>query len=118
MRFSTRTHGTIGLVDPKGPLTVDSAEQFTNVIVGELEAGRTELVIDLQGVTRIDSTGLGALVHAFASADRRGGRIVLLHVNGRNHELLTMTKLLTVFDVYDYEVQALASFGARGAIVA
>jgi len=116
MRISTRTHGAIVIVDPKGPLTVDSADQFTTAIVAELEAGRTDLVIDLQGVTRIDSPGLGALVHSFASADRRGGRIVLLHVNGRNHELLTMTKLLTVFDVYDYEVQAITSFGARATV--
>jgi len=115
MRINTRTDGGIVVIEPKGALTVDSAEQFTTALIRELEAGYTELIVDLQAITKIDSTGLGALVHIYASADRRGGRVALLHVNGRNHELLTMTKLLTVFDTYDYEAEAVRSFGRRSA---
>jgi anti-sigma B factor antagonist len=66
--------------------------------------------MDLGGVSYVDSAGLGDLVRAYAAARNRGGTLKLLHVASRLRDLLVVTKLLTVFDTYDSEAAALASF--------
>src|SRR5262249_60993019 len=77
-----------------------------------MDEGRTRLLLNLADVPGMDSTGLGASGHAYASAWRRGGEPKRLHVRQRNRQLLTVTRLLTVFDVFDSEEEAVKSFGA------
>jgi len=75
-----------------------------------IEEGKTQIVLNLASVTHIDSSGLGELISSHVTLSNKGGEIKLIHLTERLRELLTTTKLLTVFDVYDDEQKALASF--------
>ena len=72
--------------------------------------GKIQVLLDLAWVTHIDSGGLGELVSSHVTLDEQGGALKLMHMTESVHELLTVTKLLTVFDVYDDEPEALDSF--------
>lgn len=72
--------------------------------------GKVQVLLDLAWVNHIDSSGLGELVSSHITLDEKGGALKLMHMTESVHELMTMTKVLTVFDVYDDEPDALASF--------
>ena len=72
--------------------------------------GKTQVLLDLAWVKHIDSAGLGELIASHATLDKKGGALKLMHMTESVHELMTIAKLLTVFDVYDDEPEALASF--------
>jgi anti-anti-sigma factor len=76
-----------------------------------VEEGRVNLVLDMQHVIRLDSAGIGLLVAKFLSVKRRGGAIKLLHLTERSRRLLHMTRLDSIFEIFDREDQALQSFG-------
>ena len=80
-------------------------------IDGLVNEGRVNVVLDMKDVTRLDSAGIGVLVAKFLSVKRRGGAIKLLHVTARTRRLLHMTKLDTIFEIFEHEAQALRSFG-------
>ena len=77
-----------------------------------IAAGNKKIVLNMSEVTYIDSSGLGALVAAHLSAKTAGASIRLCNLGQKFHEVMQMTKLLTVFDVYDTEAAAVASFPA------
>jgi anti-sigma B factor antagonist len=77
-----------------------------------IAAGNKKIVLNMSEVTYIDSSGLGALVAAHLSAQTAGASIRLCNLGQKFHEVMQMTKLLTVFDVYDSEAAAVASFPA------
>ena len=72
--------------------------------------GKIQVLLDLQWVKHIDAGGLGELVSSHVTLDEKGGALKLMHMTESVRELMTITKLLTVFDVYDNEPEALASF--------
>ena len=72
--------------------------------------GKTQVLMDLAWVKHIDSAGLGELVSCHVTLAEKGGALKLMHMTESVRELLTLTKLLTVFDIYDDEPEALASF--------
>jgi anti-sigma B factor antagonist len=72
--------------------------------------GKVQVLLDLASVKHIDSGGLGELVSSHVTLDQNGGALKLMHMTESVRELMTITKLLTVFDVYDNEPEALASF--------
>ena len=72
--------------------------------------GKIQVLLDLTSVRHIDSGGLGELVSSRVTLDEKGGALKLMHMTESVHELMTISKLLTVFDVYDDEPEALASF--------
>ena len=74
------------------------------------EEGKTQVLLDLAWVKHIDSSGLGELIASHVTLDHKGGALKLMHVTESVHELMAMSKLLPVFDVYDDEPKALASF--------
>src|SRR6185503_2890209 len=78
-----------------------------------LNEGKTQILLNLSGVTHIDSSGLGELVSSHISVSNKGGEIKLSHLTDRLRDLMTITKLLTVFDVYDNESEAVASFTGK-----
>jgi len=77
-----------------------------------LAQGRKRLVLDLRNVSYIDSAGLGTLVAGFTSAQNQGASMKLANLTKRFHEQLNITKLVTVFEVYDSVERAIKSFGA------
>jgi anti-sigma B factor antagonist len=72
--------------------------------------GKIQVLLDLAWVKHIDSAGLGELVASHVTLDKKGGALKLMHMTESVHELMTITKLLTIFDVYDDEPEALDSF--------
>jgi anti-sigma B factor antagonist len=98
--------GDITMTDSGAPRLADSVKKA-------LEAGYTRLVLDVGGVRYVDSGGLGEIVHAYTSVTNRGGAIKLLNLTRRLKDLMVVTKLLTVFDSFDQESEALASFNDR-----
>lgn len=106
----------ISVLDLDGKLRLgEGSQEFHNAIRALVEKGRKNIVINLENVTSIDSSGLGELVAGYVAVTRNGGQINLLHLSKRVHELMFMTKLLTVFDVYDNESKAINSFETRTA---
>ena len=77
-----------------------------------MAAGSKKLVLNLEGVPYIDSAGLGEVVRTHTTVSRQGGSLKLLNLTKRIEDLLSITKLLTVFDTYDSEAEAIKSFSA------
>lgn len=85
-------------------------EALRNKIADSLEAGNLRILLDLGEVTYVDSSGLSTLVAGFASARKHGGQLKLLHLTNRIHDLLQITRLSTVFEGFESQAEALASF--------
>ena len=90
-------------------LTVDTEVELRDAVRRQLDAGRSHLVIDLARVPYVDSCGLGTIVQAYVSAHRMGGSVRLMHVSQRVHQLLTVTRLLSVFEFYQPEARAVGA---------
>ena len=101
--------GDITMVDSGAPRLADKVRSL-------LQQGYRRLVLDLAHVHYVDSGGLGELVHAYSTVRKQSGEIKLLRVTRRLNDLLVMTRLLNVFDCFDSESEALASFEAPAAI--
>jgi len=101
----------VTIVKFHGRLTAGKEATALREKIAELiAAGAPNVVLDLKGVDYIDSTGLGALVMAATSMRKAGGNLKLLNLNRRNIELLVMTKLATVFEIFSDEQDAVNSF--------
>jgi anti-sigma B factor antagonist len=85
-------------------------EKFKSLIA----AGKQKIVMNMDNVTYIDSAGLGTLIAAHVSAKTQGASVRLCHLGKKFHEVLQITKLLTVFDVYDTQAAAVSSFAGAG----
>jgi anti-sigma B factor antagonist len=81
-----------------------------------VDEGERKIILNLEHVTNIDSSGLGELVAGYATLQKNGGLLKLLNLSGRASELMTLTKLFTVFDIFDDETAAIKSFNASGPI--
>jgi anti-sigma B factor antagonist len=112
MTIDERTAGPVTMLDLHGRLTVEVAGLVKDKVSSLLRQGRAHLVLNLADVDYIDSTGLGELVATRASVMRQNGGMSLLQLTRRVHELMAITKLTTVFDVFDSEDEAVRSFGA------
>ena len=88
----------------------DGAELLGKTVQRLVQQGKLHIVLDLLDVPYIDSTALGTMLKAYTTLSRRGGALKLLHVRGHVRELLTLTKLLDVFESFDSDAQAVASF--------
>ena len=110
MKISEYVGNNIVILEPHGRLTMETLQYFRRAVARRVEQGWTGLIVDLHNIDYIDSAGLGALAAAYTSCKRRGTRLVLVRVYGRNRELLRVTKLLTVFDVYDTTLEAERGF--------
>ena len=113
MTIRERSVGDVTILDIGGRITVDDGADILGAAVRQLvRQGRWRLVLNLHDATYIDSTALGEIVQAYTSATRRGGSLKLLQVTARVHQLLVITRLLSVFDVFDAEAEAVTSFAS------
>jgi len=111
MTMSERMVGRITLLDLDGQLILGaSAEGLRDKLRSLLQQGQHQFIVNLAAVPYMDSGGLGELVQAYATVTRQGGALKLLNLTSRLRDLLVITKLATVFDCYDSEDAALASF--------
>jgi anti-sigma B factor antagonist len=112
MTLRERWIGDVTIIDIDGRITVqDGADNFRDVVRQLVRRDRVKLVLNFQNASYIDSTALGEIIRAYTSVTRKGGTLKLLNVTGRIHELLMITRLLTVFDLFDAEAEAVKSFG-------
>ncbi len=101
----------IVVVDMNGRLTVGAeVGTFRERMQKLFGSGQRSVILNLKGVDYIDSTGLGALVMSYTSLQKAGGKVKLLNLSRRGIELLIMTKLTTIFEVFDDEQNAINSF--------
>ncbi|HEU0120239.1 MAG TPA: STAS domain-containing protein [Bryobacteraceae bacterium] len=106
-----RTREGIVILDAKGQIVAgDSADRLRAYLRTLAEEGRANAILNLAQVDYIDSSGLGALVMSFSALRKKDGALKLLNLTRRNVELLVLTKLETVFEVFDDEQNAVNSF--------
>jgi anti-sigma B factor antagonist len=111
LKMGTRQINGIVIIDLSGQITlVDASAALRAEVLDQVGNGFRKILLDLGGVTYIDSAGLGELTGSFTSVRNRGGELKLLNLTKRVHDLMQITKLYTVFDVYDDEKKAIASF--------
>ena len=111
VHIGVREHEGVVLLDLNGRLVAGENVAALREKVSELiAAGKVNAVLNLQHVDYIDSSGLGAMVMCYTSIRRAEGKLKLLNLTRRNVELLVLTKLETVFEVFDEEQQAINSF--------
>ena len=117
MEISERIVGAVTVLDLSGKLTIgDGAQLLKDKAESLIFQGRKQIVVNLAAVPYIDSGGLGQLVACYTTVAKAGGKLTLLNVNTRNHDLLSITKLVSVFETFDTEREALASHEAAAAV--
>jgi len=111
LNITTRQSGPVIILDLEGQIRLGETNANLHKAVREqVDGGEKNVLLNLARVTGIDSSGLGSLVAAHATLEKNGGEMKLLNLNDRVTELMMITKLLTVFDVFDNEGEAVASF--------
>ena len=109
--LTSRDDGPITLVDLSGRIALGEGSALLRKTIRDLvESGRLKIVLNLGDVNYIDSSGIGELVSGFTAVRNRGGELKLLNLTKKVHDLLQITKLFTVFDVYSDEHIAVRSF--------
>jgi anti-sigma B factor antagonist len=109
--ITERQAGDITILDLDGKVTIgEGSVALRSTIRRVLAEGKTKLILNLGHVGYIDSSGIGELVSSFTAVNKEGGTLKLLHLTEKIQDLLAITKLLTVFDVFEDEAEALASF--------
>jgi anti-sigma B factor antagonist len=111
LSLTERSKEGIVILDAKGQIVAgEGADRLRERIRALAEAGTPNVILDLAHVDYIDSSGLGALVMSFSALRKKEGTLKLLNLTRRNVELLVLTKLETVFEVFDDEQNAVNSF--------
>jgi anti-sigma B factor antagonist len=113
MQITERAIGDVTVLDLQGKLTMeDGAELLRDKVASVVFQGQAKILLNLAGVAYMDSGGLGVLVRCSLGARKANGAVKLVNLTSRITDLLTITKLLTVFDTFDSEEKALKSFAA------
>jgi len=111
MKIETRTVGDVSILDCSGKITLgEGTMAIRNAVREVLKNGGKKIVLNLSEVNYIDSSGIGELVSTYTTVTNQSGQLKLLNLTKKIQELLQITKLLTVFSVYDNEQKAIASF--------
>jgi len=113
MQIEERTAGDVMILDLKGKMTLGEGDEMLKDKVNSLAMqGRKKIVLNLAGVPYIDSAGLREIVRTYPAVSRQGGSLKLVGLTKRITDLLSITKLLTVFETYDNEADAVRSFSS------
>lgn len=112
MQLDERTVGDVMIVKVTGDITLSAGADvmLKDKVQSLLQQGQKKLLLDLGGVSYVDSAGLGQLVQCQVTASRHGGALKLLRMTKRLKDLLVLTKLATVFETHEDEASALKSF--------
>ena len=111
MEIEERDSGGVMILDLKGKLTIGEGDELLKDKVNSLiQQGYQKLLLNLEGVPYVDSAGLGEIVRTYTTVSRQGGKLKLLNLTKRIEDLLAITKLLTVFETFESEQEAVKSF--------
>ena len=111
LSIKERQAGDVTILDLSGKITIgEGSVQLREAVRKLLDEGKKKILLNLGDVSYVDSSGIGELVSSFTTTNTQGGRLKLLSLTKKIHDLLQITKLLTVFETYDNEQDAVASF--------
>jgi anti-sigma B factor antagonist len=111
LNIRERQAGDVTVLDMDGRITIgEGSVALRSAVRRLLEEGKHKILLNLAKVGYIDSSGIGELVSSYTTINKDGGQLKLLSLTEKLRDLLTITKLLTVFDVYDTEAEALSSY--------
>ena len=117
MQIEERSVGDVVVLDLKGKITLGEGDELLKDKVNSLvNQGHKKIVLNLADVPYIDSAGLGEVVRTYTTVSRQGGSLKLLNLTKRITDLLSITKLLTVFETFDTENEAVRSFSASAKV--
>ena len=117
MQIDERAVGDVVVLDLKGKITLGKGDELLKDKVNSLvNQGQRKILLNLAEVPYIDSAGLGEIVRTFTTVSRQGGNLKLLNLTKRITDLLAITKLLTVFETFDTEPDAIRSFSASAKV--
>ncbi len=112
MKIKIRKTDTVAILDLSGKLMGGpDADVFKDTIKQLIEEGYKRVIVNLEHVPWVNSTGLGILIAGYTTLKREGGALKLIHVTDRIESILMITKLGTIFESYSEEQQAMDSFG-------
>ena len=113
MVIEERIIGDVTVLDLRGKMTLGEGDELLKDKINSLiHQGQKKLLLNLEGVPYIDSAGLGEIVRTYTTVSRQGGNLKLVNLTKRITDLLSITKLLTVFETFESEAEALKSFQA------
>ena len=113
MEIEERTLENVVVLDLKGKLTIGKGDELLKEKINNvLQQGHKNLLLNLEDVPYVDSAGLGEIVRTYTTVSRQGGTLKLVNLTKRITDLLAITKLLTVFDTFESEADAVSSFSS------
>jgi anti-sigma B factor antagonist len=111
MKVTSRSVDEVEIIKLEGKITIGAGDsQLRESITNALNQGHNKILLDMSGVTTIDSSGIGELVGSYTTVTNRGGKLKLLHLPAKVNDLLHVTQLITVFEVHEKEADAVKSF--------
>jgi anti-sigma B factor antagonist len=115
MTIDERAVGDVTVLDLSGQVTAAKGDMLLRDKIHSLvHQGHRQLLLNMANVSYVDSSGLGHLVASYTTVANAGGQLKLLNLTSKIQSLLTITKLLTVFETFDSEAAAVKSFGSAG----
>ena len=110
-KVGVRHNGGVTILEPQGKITIGAGDlDLREAVMETLAGGEKSIILDLSQVTTIDSSGIGEVVSAYTTVTNRGGELKLLNLPPKMSSILQVTQLITVFEVFDDEDEAVASF--------
>jgi len=111
MKSQVRDQNDVRIIQLSGKITIGSGDvKIRELISTALDEGKGKVLLNLSGVSAIDSSGIGEMVACYTTVTKRGGQLKLLKLSPKINDILQVTQLITVFDVFDEEAEAIASF--------
>ncbi|MFH1176621.1 MAG: STAS domain-containing protein [Acidobacteriota bacterium] len=111
MKSTIRDVGSVRVIDLEGKITIGAGDvQLRQLVEESLAGGKGNVLLNLRHISHIDSSGIGEMVGCFTTVTRRGGAMKLVNLPPKINDILQVTQLITVFDVFANEAEALASF--------
>ncbi len=112
MKITSRKRDGVLIIEPTGKITIGVGDvALRDAVLDALQSGDMNILMNMKGVTTIDSSGIGELVSAYTTVTNRGGKLKLLFLPPKVQDILQITQLITVFEVYDDEDEAVESYG-------
>ena len=110
MKTQIRDVDDVRIIGLKGKISIGAGDVKLRELVDQaMEEGRKKIVLDLEHVSAIDSAGIGEMVSSYTTVTRQGGKLALLKLSPKINDILQVTQLITVFDIYDSEEEAIAA---------
>ena len=111
MKSEIHDQGPVRIIALSGKITIGAGDiQLRQLVHQSVDEGRSKIVLDLGNVSTIDSSGIGEMVACYTTVTKRGGALKLLNLSPKINDILQVTQLITVFDVFDSKDEAISSF--------